>query len=185
MLAVSAVLGSPASTLAQSTSEELDARHEPWARHGAFAGVTTSAARSGSWSASRFYLVRTGEWPDVTRHWVIRRAFGDVYGPTAGQTHVVWADSRTCPAVERTLLQMEDLRTGWIDVPGVGREDDRWSATLDGVHHRLWTRVRDSRTGLEMSMTLEGNINTPVERWWTDAVRRLDRCWTSTPPSDG
>jgi len=184
LLVVALSSGAPVSAVAQSASDELDIRHQPWPRREAFAGVTTSGGRSGSWSANRFYVIHLGKWPNTTHYWVARRASGESFGPTAGQTAIVWADSRSCPALERALLQLENLPAAWIDVPRLGREDQRWSWTLDGVHHRLWSTARDARTGLAMSLVLEGNVNTPIERWWTEALRRLEGCWTTATPSE-
>lgn len=185
ILAVALTLGSPGAASAQAASDELNIRHQPWPGREAFAGVTTSAALSRSWSANRFYIVTLGEWPNATRHWIVRRAFGEELGPDAGRTTVVWADSRSCPALAPVLQRMERMPAARIDVPGLGWEDDRWGLTFDGVHHRFWSHVRDATTGSRMTMTLEGNLNTPVERWWSETLRRLEACWTTSPPTDG
>lgn len=172
----------PAVASAQSVSDEMDITARPWADQAGFAGITTLAVRSGSWSANRFYAVTVGEWPDSRRHWVIRRAHGDRHGPNAGEIAVVWADSRTCPAVERALVRMEAMPPFMPDAPGLGREDDRWSLTFDGVHHRFWSRVKDRSSGRSMDITVEGNAGTPIERWWSRSLVDLESCWSPTEP---
>ena len=141
-----------------------------------FATLDQVAALGQFWTSNSLYALRDagGE-----RRWVIRRVFGDM----GGNKGLVWADSRTCPAVKAALEAMEALPAVRPEAPGLGVEDWKPSG-LDGVVHTFWNQgARTGSGGAAVEITIQGNMDAPVAVWWADATTRLKGCWSEREPA--
>ncbi len=141
-----------------------------------FATLDQVAALGQFWTSNGFYAVRDS---DGGRHWVIRRAYGDL----AGNKGLVWADSRTCPAVKSALEAMEALPAVRPEAPGLGVETLK-PPPLDGIAHTFWNQgARTGPTEAAVEVTIQGNMDSPVAVWWAGAVERLKGCWKPDEPA--
>jgi hypothetical protein len=126
-----------------------------------------------------FYAVFRGEYPRQSTHWVIRR----VEGERGRDARVLWADSRTCPAVEDALVAMERIPLVRPDAPRVGKESSYFGMVMDGTHHTFWNRnARSGQNDATVSLEIEGNVNSPMAAWWASSARRLAACWAEMQP---
>lgn len=144
-----------------------------------FGGIATIESLSRQWTVNSFYIVRKGA-PSAP-FWVIR---SQVRHPFSGALHLRWADSRSCPAVEKVLVAMEDLPLVRPDAPRLGREFNIPGRGPDGVDHIFWNR--DARSGPKdtgVSLEIESSSGSPVALWWDDASIQLAKCWAETPPA--
>lgn len=165
-----------AQSLAEATASAEAASHHLYP---SFAIMTTGAALSQQWSVTTFFIVWTGQGEARKPHFVARQTTGRLNegGPTR------WADSRACAPLIEVLESMERLPPVWLDVPGLGRSDDRLGLILDGVGHTLrhrWARHDDGTTA---SIEISGNLNTPLAAWWSETNTRLSDCWRSDEPA--
>lgn len=136
-------------------------------------------ALSRHWSVNAVYGHWSGEGADRARHWIIRRATGD---PT-GQTALLWADSRTCPAVRDVLIAMEDMAPPRPHLSGLRAEPERIVIVGDGA--QVVFRSRWSQAGSEgaaVQLQVQGNVNAPHAIWWEQSVEALADCWTPEAP---
>ncbi|PLR24280.1 hypothetical protein SGCZBJ_13445 [Caulobacter zeae] len=141
-----------------------------------FATLDQVAALGQFWTSNSLYALRDagGE-----RRWVIRRAFGDL----AGNKGLVWADSRTCPAVKAALEAMEALPPVRPEAPGVGVEDIK-PPPLDGIAHSFWNQgARTGAKGAAVAITIDGDMDSPVAGWWSQAAASLKGCWKGDEPA--
>jgi hypothetical protein len=173
-------LGSPA--WAQSLFSEAlkNSRNLPFEQRTPFGGIGEIGALSRDWSVNSFYTAYRGEYPTQTKFWAIRRVVGasDTVRP------VVWADSRSCPAVEQTLTEMERLPAVRPDAPQLGEESENMGLVMDGTHHVFWNRwARSGGDDATVGLEITGNINSPIAKWWSKGVANLASCWKPTPPS--
>jgi len=165
-----------AQTFPEVTQQMRNSSHRG---HPAFGGLNEYRILARNWSVNTFYIVWTGAAPERRPHWVIRRAIGD----GDGQTGLVWADSRDCPAVAEVLTDMEGLPGARWDVPGLGDSSDQIGLVLDGVAYTVWNRF--ARTGPDdasVDAELTGNVNSPAARWWTNGAAKLAGCWKPEEP---
>lgn len=131
------------------------------------------------WSVNTFYAVFRGQYPRQSTHWVVRR----VEGAPNRDARVLWADSRTCPAVEQALIAMERIPAARPDAPGLGREAADFGMVMDGAHHTFWNRsARSGENEATVTLAIEGNVNAPIAGWWSTSASRLSGCWGETPP---
>lgn len=173
-------VASPAHAQDQFADSERASRTSTFENRPAFGGLSQIAWPSQHWSANTFFIVYRGQYPDQTSYWVIRR----VTGSPNIEPAVVWADSRHCPAVEQTLIAMEQLPAIRPDASKIGEEAANIGLVLDGTHHVFWNRwarygERDANVGLEVS----GNVNSPIAEWWSANVANLESCWRDEPPT--
>lgn len=165
-----------AQSLAEATASTEVASHHLYSP---FALMTTAAALSRQWSVTGFYIVWTGQGPERRPHFVARQTTGR----WEEGTPVVWADSRECPELLEVLEDMERLPPVWLDVPGLGRADDRLGLVLDGVGHTLRHRSARNEDGTMSSIEISGNVDTPLAAWWSGAKTRLASCWGPIEPA--
>ncbi|PVM91521.1 hypothetical protein [Caulobacter endophyticus] len=139
-----------------------------------FAALDETAPLGRAWSSSSFYALRddTGG-----RRWVVRRAWGNL----SGAGGLVWADSRTCPAVAAMLKGMEAL-TLRPDVPGLGAEDLKPPSTDPGLYAFWSYQAVSEGGGWIMGLSATGDHASPLARWWNVAGRELAKCWTEQEP---
>lgn len=180
-LALAACLASPAQAQETFADAERASRDIAFERRQPFAGVSEMASRSGHWSVNTFYAVFRGQHPRQSTHWVMRRVEG---APDRG-ARVLWADSRTCPAVEQALIAMERIPAARPDAPGLGREAADFGMVMDGTHHTFWNRsARSGENDATVTLEIDGNVNSPIAAWWASSASRLSGCWQETPPPD-
>jgi hypothetical protein len=134
---------------------------------------------SGRWSVNAVYSAWTNGAVEGERYWLIRRAVGE----RTGQSDLVWADSRTCPAVRSVLTAMEDMAPPRPQVTGLHGEPERIVVVGDGAlvtFRSRWAQAGSEGALLEMELT--GNVNAPHAIWWAESVEVLQDCWTETRP---
>jgi hypothetical protein len=140
-----------------------------------FAALDEVVSLGRAWSSSSFYALRDGA---GGRRWVVRRAWGNM----SGAGGLVWADSRTCPAMTAMLEGMEGL-TLRPDVPGLGVEDLR-SPSTDPTVYVFWSyRAIAEGGGWTTGLGATGLDGSPLARWWIAASRGLDACWSEREPA--
>lgn len=130
------------------------------------------------WSVNTFYNVFRGNYPNRTSFWVVRRVTG---GGGAAEV-VVWADSRSCSGVERSLLEMERMPAVRPDVFQLGLEPRRQPIIMEASNHIFWNRWARSDDDAVVQLEMRGNGSSPIGRWWTNAVEHLSHCWVSEQP---
>lgn len=178
-VAVASCLVFPAQAQESFADVERTAREVAFERRPPFGGVSETTWRSGHWSVNTFYAVFRGEYPRQSTHWVIRR----VEGERGRDARVLWADSRTCPAVEDALVAMERIPLVRPDAPRVGKESSYFGMVMDGTHHTFWNRnARSGQNDATVSLEIEGNVNSPMAAWWASSARRLAACWAEMQP---
>lgn len=131
------------------------------------------------WTINTVHADWLGQGEDRERYWVVRRAVGD----STGQTALLWADSRICPAVRDVLIALETLEPARPEVVGLGLEDDRLGIVFDGA--RVIFRSRSARVesnGAVVELQLRGNVNAPHAVWWRESAEALGDCWTPEAP---
>lgn len=141
-----------------------------------FAALDQVAALGQFWTSNSLYALggANGE-----RRWVIRRSFGQM----SGDKGLVWADSRACPAVKSVLEAMEALPAVRLHAPGVGPQSQR-APLMDGIAHRFWNQgARTGAADASVAVEIDGNADSPVAEWWSDAIGRLEGCWTEQEPA--
>jgi hypothetical protein len=145
-----------------------------------FGGLSEINSRRGNWSVNTFYTAFRGQYPRQTRFWVVRRVRGSLHR----NEPVLWADSRSCPAVEQVLTAMERLPAIRPDAPLLGQETRNHAIVLDGVGYTFWNSwaisgSEEATVGLEIT----GNVDSPMAAWWTKSAEILSACWRETPPT--
>jgi hypothetical protein len=145
-----------------------------------FGGLSEISFLSRNWSVNTFYTAFRGQYPGQTKFWVMRRVTGSPHDTKP----VLWADSRSCPAVEQVLTAMERLPSIRPDAPLLGQETRKDALILDGVGYTFWNRwalsgSRAATVGLEVT----GNVDSPMAEWWTKSAASLSTCWRETPPN--
>lgn len=94
---------------------------------------------------------------------------------------VLWADSRTCPAVRRVLTSMQTLALPSITVPGLDRYPG--NIVIDGVAYSLRApALFVGRGGGQAVFT--SNVGTPLATWVDRSLAALGPCWSALAPSD-
>ena len=183
ILGALAVLALAAPSAAQTPTgfeeAQQSSRRLPFLNEIPFGGVATIESLTRQWTVNTFYIIRSGA--SSSPFWVMRRQMRE---PFSGRLHLRWADSRSCPAVEKVLMAMEDLPLVRPDAPRLGREFNIPGRGPDGVDHVFWNR--DARSGPRdagVSLEIEGSSESPVALWWDDASAQLAKCWTEIPPA--
>ena len=141
--------------------------------------ISEMADLSRNWTVNAIYHDWVGEGPGRMRHWIVRRAVGGL----AGQTGLVWADSRTCPEVRGILAAMENMAPPRPHAIGLHGEPERIVVVGHGI--LVTFRSRQAQAGSEgalLDMELTGNVNTPHAIWWAKSVEALQNCWTEARP---
>ncbi|MFC5342693.1 hypothetical protein ACETK8_06050 [Brevundimonas staleyi] len=179
-----AMLIAPGTVLAQVDFRQIEgeARDLTFEGRGPFGGLSEVGALNRAWSVNTFYAVFRGDYPRQTVFWAIRREAGD----HRGESGVVWADSRSCPAVERVLTDMERIPAVRPDAIRLGEESEILGIIFDGTAHTFWNSSarsgsQDARVGLEIT----GNVNSPIAVWWARSAEKLADCWAAEPPGPG
>jgi hypothetical protein len=179
-----AVLAAPTVASAQADFRQIsqEARDLAFEDRTPFGGLSEIGHLNRAWSVNTFYAVYRGDYPRQTVFWAIRREAGDYRGSNG----VVWADSRSCPAVERVLTDMERLPAVRPDAIRLGEESENLGILLDGTAHTFWNRwARSGRQDAMVGLEITGNVNSPIAVWWAEAAQRLTDCWTSELPGPG
>lgn len=182
-VSLAALIG-PATAFAQSGFEqaEREARQLDFEGRGPFAGLSEVGALNWVWSVNTFYAVYRGDHRSQTVFWAVRRETGG----REGSARVVWADSRSCPAVERVLIDMEGLPAVRPDALRLGQEAEDLSIIMDGTAHTFWNRwARSGRQDATVGLEITGNVDSPIAVWWARSADRLAQCWTDQPPGPG
>lgn len=155
------------------------ARDLTFESRGPFAGLNEIGALSQAWSVNTFYAVFRGDYPVQRVFWVVRRVTGDRHGAQV----VRWADSRTCPAVQTLLLNMEDLPSVRPDAIALGTQAPNLGIVLDGTWHTFWSsHARSGDNDAMVKLEVQGNVNSPVAQWWAVSAEALAGCWTEAEP---
>lgn len=179
-----AAMVAPGVALAQADFRQIEreARDLTFEGRGPFGGLSEIGHLNRAWSVNTFYAVYRGDYPNQTVFWAIRRESGDY----RGENGVVWADSRSCPAVERVLTDMERLPAVRPDAIRLGRETENLNIILDGTAHTFWNNwARSGRQDARVGLEITGNVNSPIAIWWAEAAQRLTDCWTAGSPGPG
>ncbi len=92
---------------------------------------------------------------------------------------IVWADSRSCPAMRQVLDTMRALASPHPQVPGI---DPYGDIILDGTGYRLTTKARFAG-GCDGHLTYSSNIGTPLAAWVDRSLAALAPCWSATAAS--
>lgn len=173
-----ACLATPAHGQDKFADVELASRTLTFEGRQPFGGLSEFGWLSQHWSVNTFYTVFRGDYPDQTKFWILRRVTGNMDGGEAA----LWADSRSCPAVEQTLIAMERLPAVRPDAPQLGEEDLR-PPIFDGAHHTLWNAfARSGERRALVGLEITGNVDSPVAEWWSANLANLADCWRETPP---
>ena len=155
-------------------------RTEAFEQRPPFGGVSLYAYLSRAWSVNSFYTVFRGQGAEQTWFWVVKR----ISWAPGGTRTVVWADSRSCPAVESTLTAMENMPPVRPDVPRLGTESANLGLVLDGTRHVFWNSLaRSGDNDATVALEIVGNVNSPVAQWWSAGEAALAECWSETAPS--
>jgi hypothetical protein len=145
-----------------------------------FGGLSEINFLSLNWSVNTFYTAFRGQYPSQTRFWIVRRVTG-----SAQQTKpALWADSRSCPAVEQVLIAMERLPAIRPDAPLLGQETRSNALVLDGVGYTFWNSWAVSENKATVGLEITGNVDSPMAAWWTTGAASLSGCWRETPPTE-
>jgi hypothetical protein len=145
-----------------------------------FGGLSEISFLSRNWSVNTFYTAFRGQHPSQTKFWVMRR----VTGSPRETTRALWADSRSCPAVQQVLTAMERLPSIRPDAPLLGQETRNAIPVLDGVGYTFWNRWAVSgRNAATVELEVTGNVDSPAAEWWMKSAASLSTCWRETPPT--
>lgn len=87
---------------------------------------------------------------------------------------VLWADSRTCPAVRPALAALGTLAMPRPSAPGIDPPGDM---VLDGVGYALAMPGRFAGGG-EGQFSVSSNIGTPLAAWVDRSLKALEPCWS-------
>lgn len=89
-----------------------------------------------------------------------------------------WADSKSCPALNGIVADLQKLTLPRPDVPTVGHSQA--FPTTDGVIIEL--RV-DAAYGSQMAdLRIASNLGTPLAEWSVESPKKLSSCWTKDAP---
>lgn len=182
LMVVTLAAAAPVSAAAQLDVGQIDrdARGLTLERRVPFAGLSEVGALSRVWSVNSFYAVFRGDYSRQTVFWAVRRETGD----SEGSKVVAWADSRSCPGVERMLTAMEQLPLVRPDAIRLGVESQNLGLVMDGTAHTFWNRwARSGPEDASVGLEITGNVNSPIARWWAEATPGLAGCWTANPPT--
>jgi hypothetical protein len=158
----------------------------------AFAGRRTAALYSvemggGSWDLISVFSQPFGRAlalePDAPRRWVARRQSGR---GSEFSTHVRWADSRTCPALEGVLWSLSRLEIASIDIPGITPPKPLVGVapvplTADGPVFAVWGAGLQP-SGAPMTVSASG-VGGELNAWGRFAERALAECWSEEQPT--
>ena len=141
--------------------------------------ISEIAALSRNWTVNAIYHDWVGEDRGRVHHWIVRRAVGGL----AGQTGLMWVDSRTCPEVRGILAAMENMAPPRPRVAGLHGQQERIVAVGDGIRVTFRSyRAEAGSEGALLDMELTGNVNTPHAIWWAESVEALRDCWAASDP---
>lgn len=85
---------------------------------------------------------------------------------------ILWASSRTCPAVRPILRQMREIP---MPRPApFGLEDEAPEIILDGAFYEL----KAPSTFSNGQMTISSNVGSPLAKWVDGAFASLASCWS-------
>lgn len=167
---------------AQSVFNEAEsaARNLSFENRDPFGGLSEFGWLSQAWSVNTFFAMFRGQYPNQTKFWIVRRLTG-----SRDQTNQpLWADSRSCPAVEQMLIAMERLPSVRPDAPQLGEEAANIGLVMDGTQHIFWNRgARSGANNASVGLEVTGNVNSPIAEWWADSTLALSSCWRETPPA--
>jgi hypothetical protein len=136
----------------------------------------------GSWTLNAIYHQPSDQSAAEDAYWIIRRTSGRADTPS---DHVMWADSRSCPALHGALWWMSRLEPPAVDIlgltprqPAVGgppaiMRADAPIYTIWGLGHQAdnspaWVRMR-SNSGL-------------LGEWGDATESNLRECWSEDAP---
>lgn len=144
------------------------------------AGLSEIAPFGHQWSVNTFFIFYRNQGPDRIRFWAIRREVGG----HDGSTGVTWADSRTCPEVETTLIGFENLPPVHPYVIGLGGEDPQVAPAMDDSSYTAWSHFAASREPpAHFEYEITGGSRSPVATWWHQSLGAMQDCWTEAPPA--
>ena len=181
LIVAATVLITSGSSVAQPFEQfEQESRNLPFEKRGPFGGLAEVGALDRRWSVNTFYAAFRSSYPNQTVFWVIRRTTGTA----KGFERTVWADSRSCPAVESTLVEMEKIPAVRPDAIGLGEDAQNIGLVMDGTHHIFWNRyARSGENKATVSLEIAGNVNVPIAEWWRASVSKLAQCWNEALPA--
>lgn len=172
-VAAAASLGSQ-SAWAQSFEEASAAGQVAIDGRQPFATLSERGELSRAWSVNGFYAL----YADGAAYWIVRRAAGT----HLGQQAVLWADSRSCPALKDVLVTMEKI-DGPRPVAAGLRGNRPIGMVLDGVSYTFWNAWGVSGpSDATVSFEVRGNVNSPVAKWWETSAPKLKTCWSASAP---
>jgi hypothetical protein len=85
---------------------------------------------------------------------------------------ILWANSRTCPAIKPLLRSMRDIQMPKPQPFGI--DDMDAEITLDGAGYVLDVPSNFANGRL----TISSNVGSPLATWIDGALKALDRCWS-------
>lgn len=94
---------------------------------------------------------------------------------------ILWADSRSCPAMRPVLDAMRAVASPHPQVPGI---DPYGDIIVDGAGYRLTATARFDN-GQDGDLTYRSNIGTPLAAWVDKSLAALARCWSAVEPHAG
>jgi len=90
---------------------------------------------------------------------------------------VLWANSRTCPAVRKVVASLRTLAPPRPAPPGF---DEPAAILLDGVGYELSVPALDPYG--QSRVTWRSNVDTPLAAWVDRSLAALAPCWSPAPP---
>lgn len=140
-----------------------------------FGGIETLSYLPPRWTLNTFYRYWTGQTPNRSPYFVIRREFGS---PDQAP-RVVWADSRQCSAVDEVLAEMEAVPVGRFNALTIPTPP-----VLDGALHTLWGSWGVvGADNIAVKLEVSGNVYSPAAAWWSRSLQRLEDCWSAEQPT--
>jgi hypothetical protein len=91
---------------------------------------------------------------------------------------IVWAESRTCPAVRPALMAMRAVAMPHPYVSGI---DPPGAMVVDGTEYRLRAEAGYAH-GRPAWIDIGTNRDTPLAAWVDHSLAALARCWSPVPP---
>lgn len=141
------------------------------------AGFTRFSAEMEPLDAVTFYALADRDGGGVKVWWAARLASEGAGGATGR-----WADSRSCPAVERVLRTMTRLPPGVLTIGGMRSPDVKPRYEADGERYTVWSRAGLQADGSLLSVTLSGTGG-ELAAWGMASLAALDPCWSDAPPT--
>lgn len=141
------------------------------------AGFTRYSAEMEPLNTVTFYALADRE-GSATRVWWAARLASDGGRGASG----LWADSKSCPAVENVLRAMIDLPPGALTIGGLRSSDIEPRYQADGELYTAWSRAGLQADGSPISVTLSSDGG-DLAAWGAASLAALDPCWRSELPA--